>query len=112
MGQELPGMASYKASPLDEVAGNTSGIIDMVILPPKTGGSFESDENEGADDDGIDYLCVPADVPGEVEVYLIEQDESDEDDIDEQTTSERWRKRQELGLSSHNFPPNINDRMQ
>ena len=59
----------------------------------------------------LDDEFLSADVLGEAEVHHIEPDESDEDDINEQTTSEYWRKREELGLSSHNSPPNIYGKM-
>ena len=82
----------FLQSAIDVVAGNTSGDIDFVILPPETGDSVESDEDEVADDDGLDYEYLPSDVPGEVKVQNIEQDESDEDDIHGHVTSEHWRK--------------------
>ena len=77
-------------SAFDEVAENSSRNIDIVILPPETGDSVESDEDEGNDEDGLDDEYMPADVPGEVEIHM-ELDDSAEDSIDDQPTVERWR---------------------
>ena len=85
----------FLASAKDVVEASNSDQLEIILLPPATGAQpIDSDEENDDGFLGEDYF--PEETAGEVEIH---GEESDDDDTQETSEENRWRRSERLSLS-------------
>ena len=94
----------YLQDALDDAGTNSCEEVDIVLLPPEGEDNDLSDEDDGGEDDMLDDDFLPDEVPGELEVHV--HDDTDSDEVRE-VHGDRWRKEETVSLGEHNPPSKL-----